>query len=170
MCCFRLQGLPWRSRREVSLEHQYLSSALIFSSYCKEGGSRFLHIKCTSYQTTQFQRWHMDTVTTKIIITFLHLRLQHTKHCGFLASDEGKCPKFLSQLHSAMSHNFNVNSYNSLKCHRSSTEFPDQKCTFSLKKLHKILRVHCMTFHKTMIPAFTAGIMVVMLFLASVVQ
>ena len=75
----------------------------------------------------------MVTVTTKIIITVLHLRLQHTKHCGFLASDEEKCQKFLSQLHSVMSHNFNVNSYNSLKYHRS-TEFPDQKCTFSLKK------------------------------------
>jgi hypothetical protein len=88
---------------------------------------------------------------------------------GFSASDEGKCPKFLSQLHGVMPHNFNVDSYKSLKCHRS-TEFPDQKCTFSLKKSHKILRVHCMTFHKTAIPAFTAGIMVVMLFLASFVQ
>jgi len=77
---------------------------------------------------------------------------------AFLASDEGKCPEFLSQLNSVMSHNFNVNSYNSLKCHRS-TEFPDQKCNFSLKKLYKILRIHCMTFHKMVIPAFTAGIM-----------
>jgi hypothetical protein len=39
-----------------------------------------------------------------------------------------------------------------------------------LEKLHKILIVHCMTFHKMVIPAFTAGIMVVVLFLASVVQ
>lgn len=111
----------------------------------------------------------MVTVMTTIIITVLHLKLQHTKHCGFFLSLEGKCSKFLSQLRSVMSHNFNVNSYDSLKCHRSA-EFPDQKCTLSLKKLHKILIVHCMTFHKMAIPAFTAGIMVVMLFLASIVQ